>query len=404
MSDPQQRAARIIEAVRGYVQRSLGAVADQVRGVSDRLGGLEQRLAALPADLGELRGEKGADGERGDKGRDGLDGVNGKDADPQVVAGLVSSAIEALLPQLVAAAVERELNSAVETALKTVPPAKDGRDADPEFVRQIVDERIAALPPAPAGKDADQALVRAEVERAVAALPPPASGRDGKDADPDEVRALVDAAVASLPPARAGRDADPAQIRAEVERAVAALPPAVAGKDGKDGVDGKDGRDAIEIDIADGITPTRRYARSTYAAVRGGLVKAARNTDLLPEGGDLEAAGWRVVWRGLDAADLEFGDDGRTVTLALRMTDGEAVRKSVRIPTTIYRGIFDEAASYGRGDAVTRDGSVWILQADVARGAPGAEGSGWQLSVKRGRDGMKGERGERGTPGKDGKE
>lgn len=353
MSDPQQRAARIIEAVRGYVQRSLGAVGEQIRAVGDRVGGIEKLLQALPADLAELRGEKGADGAPGAQGPEGRGGEPGERG-PVGEKGMDGAPGERGEKGESGAAGERG----------DTGPAGERGEAGPAGEKGERGEIGPPGPPGPAG----------EVGSAGA------PGEKGEKGDAGDRGPAGEVGAAGAPGA--------------------AGPP---GERGEKGIDGENGRDAVEIEIADGIAPMRRYQRGTFAAARGGLVKATRNTDPLPEGGDLESAGWRVVWRGVDAVDLELGDDGRTVTLALRMTDGEAIRKSVRMPTIIYRGVFDDTAHYGRGDAVTRDGSLWILMADVARGAPGTEGSGWQLSVKRGRDGMKGEKGERGFPGKDGK-
>jgi len=49
-----------------------------------------------------------------------------------------------------------------------------------------------------------------------------------------------------------------------------------------------------------------------------------------------------------------------------------------------YCGVYVGGKSYGIGDAVTSDGSLWICRADTAA-KPGADGA-WQLAVKRGRD------------------
>jgi len=53
-------------------------------------------------------------------------------------------------------------------------------------------------------------------------------------------------------------------------------------------------------------------------------------------------------------------------------------------PGLRYCGVFVGGKSYGVGDAVTSDGSLWICRADTAA-KPGADGA-WQLAVKRGRD------------------
>ena len=138
-------------------------------------------------------------------------------------------------------------------------------------------------------------------------------------------------------------------------------------------------------------------------------MRAYRPTDPLSDGGDLEAAGWRVVLRGIDDIACELGEDGRTLGLAVRMTDGAMVHKQVTVPTMIYRGVWDGDAAYSRGDTITRDGGTWVLMADLQRGAPGDPGAdtGWQLAVKKGRDGrdgLRGEKGERGAEGRPGRD
>lgn len=51
-----------------------------------------------------------------------------------------------------------------------------------------------------------------------------------------------------------------------------------------------------------------------------------------------------------------------------------------------YRGVWQKADSYRRGDAVTYDGSLWIALQSVEADKPGASDA-WQLAAKRGRDG-----------------
>ncbi len=51
-------------------------------------------------------------------------------------------------------------------------------------------------------------------------------------------------------------------------------------------------------------------------------------------------------------------------------------------------GVTRRASS--QGDQVTRDGSQWTLMQSEPKAMPGTEGSGWQLSVKRGQDGRHG--------------
>lgn len=177
------------------------------------------------------------------------------------------------------------------------------------------------------------------------------------------------------------------------------------GLPGRDGMPGEPGRDAVHVEVLDGIDPAKKYQRGTFAAYRGGIVRSFKATEPLPADGDLERAGWHVVVRGLADAELALSEDLRTVTLRLAYTGGEKVEKAVRSPAIIYRGIWVEG-TYSQGDAVTRDGSTWIAKSDTET-VPGADGSAWQLAVKRGRDGrdgVKGEKGDRGAEGRAGRD
>lgn len=164
-----------------------------------------------------------ADGKDGEQGKQGEPGINGRDADEDAVVAKV---------------------------LKRVPAPKDGRDADPEFIKAAVAEEVrrsVAELPKPIdgvdGKSVDlvelQDSIRVAAEKAVSALPPAPAGKDGRDASVEQIESAVAKAVAALPPAAAGRDgkdADPVfvaeLVASKVEKAVAGLPPA---KDGKDG-------------------------------------------------------------------------------------------------------------------------------------------------------------------------
>jgi hypothetical protein len=96
--------------------------------------------------------------------------------------------------------------------------------------------------------------MRAELDTIKAA--PIAAGRDGKDADPEVMRQMILDAIAALPPAEKGKDADPVEVAAlvtqEAERILAGWERPQDGKDGApgekgaDGADGKAGRDGID--------------------------------------------------------------------------------------------------------------------------------------------------------------
>lgn len=88
---------------------------------------------------------------------------------------------------------------------------------------------------------------------------------------------------------------------------------------------------------------------------------------------------------GLGFDDLSVDYDGER-KLVVRFTQGEQVKEfPAYLPIVIDRGVFRESDVYERGDGVTWAGSFWIAQ-ETTREKP-AEGKGWRLAVKRGRDG-----------------
>lgn len=159
--------------------------------------------------------------------------------------------------------------------------------------------------------------------------------------------------------------------------------------------------------MLDGIDLGKRYQRGTWASYRGGVIRSFRATDPMGDSQVLEKAGWQVVLRGIEAADIVLGADLRTVTLSLSFTDGQAVQKSLTVPAIIDRGVWQERG-YEPGDGVTWGGSFHIAQRTTQPGEKPSDDSGaWRLSVKKGRDGrdgLKGEKGERGAEGRAGQD
>jgi hypothetical protein len=461
MDHIKQFGELVVTQVKAYVHRVIGPV-------SERLKALEDWRAAVPADLKGERGEKGADGARGNDGapgRDGVDGkdgargqdgkdgeagprgevgppgakgdqglvgekgergepgpqgergpegapgpagqagpvgpsgangrdgVDGKDADPQVAAEMAAELVKALLPDLIAKGVAEALPSAVQKALDqreadliakaaaAVPKPRDGVDGAPGPAGPAGPEGPAGMDgktfdPADIDASVQKALDAREqvlIERAAALVPKPADGRDGADVDMDVVKTMLADLVAAIP-----RPAD-----------------------------GKDGRDAMEIDVRRGLDPLRRYHPGEHVAYRGGVIRSYRQTDAMPDDGDLEAHGWHVIQNGIAELAADLSEDGRKLGVAIRMTSGELVTRTLALPTTIYRGVWRENETYTKGDQTTRDGSTWTLMEDVQKGKPSEEGSGWVLSCKRGnhgRDGLRGEKGDRGAEGRPGKD
>lgn len=158
---------------------------------------------------------------------------------------------------------------------------------------------------------------------------------------------------------------------------------------GRDGEKGDPGRDAAQIEILEVVDEDRRYQRGTYAAYRGGLIRAFRSTDPIASDADIRKCGWSVVVDGFTG--IEFAQspaDPREISVTVRKTSGPAELGTMRVPTMVFRGVFTEG-SYEAGDTVTWGGSVWIaLRSTTDKPEPTSKD--WALAAKKGRDGIDG--------------
>ena len=235
----------------------------------------------------------------------------------------------------------------IEGHLKALPAPLNGRDG-----RDGVD-----------GKDAPAVDVELIVADAVKLIPVPLDGKQGPVGDKGE-------------PGLNGRDFAldnevVAVIQQTVEAAVGALPVA---KDGRDGVAG---RDALELNILPQIDETRSYPRGTWARHAGGLFAAISDTHGM--------RGWECIVNGSLPPVFEQLSE-RSFVAKQQMSDGTVVSSAFSMPVAIYRGVYEDAGQYDKGDLVTYGGSVWHCDTP-GKGKPGDPDSGWTLAVKKGRDG-----------------
>ncbi len=186
-------------------------------------------------------------------------------------------------------------------------------------------ERIAALEQRPAPEPVDVSGLR---DRLVA-IETKAVGFETRMAAPDPLSATVEKVERTV--ADLAKEVSTLRERvavAEVRQPVPG-PPGPAGKDGKDGVDGLGYDDLVAVQEDD---------RSlTVKAVRGDHVKAIG---------------------------------------------------TMKVPSQIYRDVWQEGQTYERGDTATWAGSTWHCN-ETTTSKPG-ESKAWTLMVKRGRDGKDG--------------
>jgi len=292
------------------------------------------------------------------------------------IAGMVAEAVKAIpvpvAPEL--PDIAGMVDNAVSKAVEAIPPARDGKDADPVDVDALAEQVRAAVvvPELPdiAGMVAEAVKtipvpvapelpdIAGMVADAVKAIPTP---KDGTSITVDDVRPLIDEAVS---------------------KAVEAIP---TPKDGRDGVDAVD----CLID---------KFGHLVFTFSNGKTKDVGQVVG--DDGVDCDFDGvWKLINQKLDSwpkprdgmgfDDLSMEHDGERTFKFVLARDDERKEFSFTMPVVLDRGVFDEAKTYARGDAVTWAGSSWIAQTDEAKEKPGT-GKQWRLSVKRGSNGKDG--------------
>jgi integrin beta 3 len=258
-------------------------------------------------------------------------------------------------------------------------PGPAGRDADPDAVRGMIGEAVAA---------------------AVAALPAPergepgAPGEPGRDGLPGEQGAP-------------GRDSDPEVVRSMVgeaiSAAVAALPAPERGPQGAPGEKGEKGDTGEDgAGIADLLIDRDGHLVATFTDGRMknlGLIIGRDGTDGAPGAPGMDGRD------GKDLDGIDVTQDGAMLTLAftigeersiyeLELPTGPAGRDGQDAYMGEARGLHDPEAVYRKMDVVSFNGCEWRAKQDNPGPLPG---NGWMLSAS------KGKRGDRGEPGPAGK-
>lgn len=308
------------------------------------------------------------------------------------------------------AAADEAARKALDMAASLRQP-EDGKSVTADellpMLEDLVGKCVADIPAPPAP---DPEIIRGMVQEAVAAIPKP---KDGKDADPEQIERAISEAVAKIPMPKDGKGVTVEEllpvIQESVKREVSALPrpkdgqsvtlddvrPLIEGavKDAAayylEGIpvpkDGQPGRDALQLEILPSIDPAKSYPRGSYARHAGGLWRAYETTHGM--------RGWECIVEGIAEHRIEQVDE-RTIEAVSVLSSGCEVRKSISVPAVIDRGIYTADLAYKSGDGVTWGGSYWIATKNEPVGKPGEPGSdGWRLAVKRGRDGKDGRNG-----------
>lgn len=269
-----QREKELRDAEHRASMAEVNALLASVRAVERETA---DRLATLK------NGEPGRDGFDGKDGLDGRDGQDGQSCSAEEVAGLLREHVETVASDLVRSIVD------------AWDRPKDGKDADPETLKAMLDEAVAALPVPKDGRDGKDGV----------------DGRDGKDADQDAILKFITEQFASIPVPKDGID-------------------------GKDGVDGERGPEGPA-----GKLPTveewqdRVYYQGEVVTRDGGMFQAARDTGKDPSHDD-----WACIVRaGRDGADGKtpvfkgtWAEDGVYSALDIVARDGASFVATIDNP------------------------------------------------------------------------
>lgn len=402
--------AALSEILSGVIRKALAKAKEELREEFKRE--IEARIAVLPV------AQNGKDAEPVDLDevvtqvlgklptpKDGKDGQDGKSVD----VDLLRAEVLELLP--------------IPKDGKDGEKGRDGKDADPEFIKSLVSAAWAAMPipkdgnngrdgidgkdgrdgkdgidgkdgaDGLRGKDADPVDIPLLVAEIRSQIPIPKNGKDGKDADFEAVKELVfstvQKAVDSLPKPKdgsPGKDAEPIHpdtvrlmVVDEVQKAVGTI------RLPKDGEKGEPGRDALQIDILPSINVNKSYPPSTYGKHRGSTWKSLKTTTA----GEFSLEEWFPITDGITNVDIVQSADLRSFTFSFEL-GGEIQKREFSLPVVLDRGVFKDGEEYLRGDGVTRGGNWWLCVVDRTKAVPADSNNDWRLAVRRGAEGKPG--------------
>jgi hypothetical protein len=273
----------------------------------------------------------------------GKDGNDGKDAivDYDMINHSIKTKIE------------------VEIGKFSVVDGKDGKDG--------IDGKDAV----PIDYDAINECIWSHMEKQIAKIQIPKDGKDGKDADMEPLFAYVENYMKAIPIPQNGKD----------------------GQDGKDGTPGRDGADVVSAfrDSDQHLILTL----SNGATKDIGLIHGQDGKDGINGTNGRDGVSYDQV------TFTQNPDDPLEILVTQLGGNGEVLSK-FRIPGFVYKGVWEQANKYRKGDAVTLGGSLWFALDDT-EGKPEIS-KDWHLAVKRGREGKPGEKGDPGSPGKHGRD
>lgn len=292
------------------------------------------------------------------------------------------TAVAKALAEVVKSHVATAFSSLAERVSKVEKQQESISIPDADEIAQRVRETIPAPVDGKDGKDADPEKIKEMVLAAVAEIPKPRDGEPGKSVGVDDVKPLLEELVArafsELPKPKDGESVSHETIDDMVNTAVAkamnALPKPA---------DGNPGRDALEIEILPAIDLEKSYPRGVFATHKGGLFRSYQTT--------VGIKGWECLVDGIADITIEQSHE-RGISVVVTRSSEQTTVKTFDLPAMIYRGVF-KPGEYKKGDCVTWGGNLWHCEETTSEKPGEVNGKGWTLCVKKGRDGKDGRNG-----------
>lgn len=133
--------------------------------------------------------------------------------------------------------------------------------------------------------------------------------------------------------------------------------------------------------LVDTIATTSKSVDERFAALPGPFDPAPLKADLQAWIGD------KLVENRPPEMSFDVGvSEDKSLVFTLKQGEQEITRNVALNVGIEYRGVFEREEAYEIGNFVTHQGSMWFAKTKPV-GEPGKADSGWQLAVKRGRDG-----------------
>lgn len=210
MSNFQQIAKDLVSSIKSHVDKKIDAITARFAEIDKKI---EEHFKAVGLETTQILVElEEMDEKIKQRVSDALAEIppakDGKDADPDEIRSMVEHAVAQIPAPKDGESVDMEaLEAMIQQKVDALPKPADGKSVEIDEVKQIIEEIFAKIEMPKDGESVTledvQPLIAEAVKTAVDALPKP---KDGKDADYEEIKRMVEEAVSALPRAKDGED------------------------------------------------------------------------------------------------------------------------------------------------------------------------------------------------------